>query len=382
MSEIVLDRAAAQARAIPREAMVACTLAFIDCKLPGSDQKENYSIIGAGVTQSEGQVVNLTEPHGFSVGAAAMPAGVTNNLHLHFSAEVFLVYSGRWKFRWGSGPGAGEIEGGPGDVLSIPTWIFRGFSNIGDDTGWIFTALGGDDTGGIIWHPDILSAAAGHGLFLGADNTLLEGAPGKPPAAELIQPLSGEDMASLPRYTPEQMRQRHVPAGERAWSSQAWLGNAAGGGCDLAPVIGHGMSEDRSQRAPIGNPHGFSLDWLRLAPGATTRRFRLREKQVLIVMEGAVDLVLNRPGQEVSVRLEEQAVYSVPAGAWRELRQAGDRTAVLAALCAGDQRKRIEWPVEVLEEAARHDRALDPDGYIAPRHLLPASALGVGELRT
>ncbi|KAG1579485.1 hypothetical protein G6F46_015655 [Rhizopus delemar] len=59
--------------------MVACKLAFIDCKLPGSDLKENYSMIGAGVTQSEDQVVNLTEPHGFSVGAAAMPAGVAGN---------------------------------------------------------------------------------------------------------------------------------------------------------------------------------------------------------------------------------------------------------------------------------------------------------------
>lgn len=380
MTEIVLDRKAAMARAIPREAMVACKLAFIDCKLPGSDLKENYSMIGAGVTQSEDQVVNLTEPHGFSVGAAAMPAGVTNNLHLHFSAEVFVIYSGRWKFRWGSGPGAGEIEGGPGDVLSIPTWIFRGFSNIGQDTGWIFTALGGDDTGGIIWHPDILTAAAAHGLFLGRDNTLLEGAPGLPPAAELIRPLTEQEMEMLPRYTPDQMRQRHLAAAARDWSASGWLGNAAGGGCELAPVIGYGMSEERGLRAPIGNPHGFSLDWMRLAPKQTTRRFRLREKQVLMVMEGAMDLVLNAPGQEVRVRLEEQAVYSVPAGVWREV-SAGESPVVVAVLCAGDQRKRIEWPDEVIEEAARQNCALDPDGYIAPRHLLPDSAIGVGELR-
>ena len=57
---------------------------------PAVIPKENYSIIGPGVTQSAQQVVNLREPHGFNIGAAAMPDGVVNNLHLHFTAEVFL----------------------------------------------------------------------------------------------------------------------------------------------------------------------------------------------------------------------------------------------------------------------------------------------------
>lgn len=378
MNEIVLDHASAQARAIAREDMVACRLAFIDCKLPGSDLKENYSMIGPGVTQSDEQVVNLREPHGFNIGAAAMPGGVTNNLHLHFSAEVFFIHSGLWKFRWGSDELAGELQAGPGDVLSIPTWIFRGFSNVGDEHGWIFTALGGDDTGGIIWHPDVLSAAAGHGLFLGRDNTLMHGAPGQPPAGELIEPLNPADMAALPRYAPAQMRQRVVAAQERDWSAGALLGARA---CELAPVIGHGMSEDRAQAAPISNPHGFSVDWLRLAPGGATGRMRLREKQVLIVMQGEADLVLNGPGREVVLRLREQAVYSVPAGVWRELRQAGGEPATVISVCAGDQRKRIEWPADTLAQAAARDVALDPDGYLARRSLLPDTALGVGEAR-
>ncbi len=378
MNDVVLDPAAARARAIAREDMVACRLAFIDCKLPGSDLKENYSMIGPGVTQSDEQVVNLREPHGFNIGAAAMPAGVTNNLHLHFSAEVFFVHSGHWKFRWGSGEGAGELEGGPGDVLSIPTWIFRGFSNIGQEHGWIFTALGGDDTGGIIWHPDVLTAAAGHDLYLGRDNTLLQGAPGQPPAAELIRPLTGAQLAALPRYTPAQMRRRAVTAQDRDWSANALLGARA---CELAPVIGHGMSEDRTQAAPIANPHGFSVDWLRLAPAGTTGRLRLRQKQVLIVMQGEAELVLNGPGQEVVVPLREQAVYSVPAGVWRELRHAGGQPATVISVCAGDERKRIEWPAETRDAAAVQDVALDPDGYLARRSLLPDTAVGVGDTR-
>jgi len=164
----------ARARHIRRSDMVACTLAFIDCKMPGSERKENYSLVGPGVTQSHDQVVNLTEPHGFSLGVAAMPPGTVNNLHVHFTAEVFMIQRGTWTFRWGADGLDGTISGGPGDVVSIPTWIFRGFSNTGDTDGWIFTALGGDDTGGIIWHPTILQHAAEYGMFLTQDNMLVD----------------------------------------------------------------------------------------------------------------------------------------------------------------------------------------------------------------
>jgi len=81
-------------RLIRYEDLVPCSLAFIDCKIPGSDRKVNYSVIGAGVTQSHDQVVNLAEPHGFALGVAAMPHGVTNNLHMHYTAEVFMIYRG------------------------------------------------------------------------------------------------------------------------------------------------------------------------------------------------------------------------------------------------------------------------------------------------
>jgi quercetin dioxygenase-like cupin family protein len=377
----VLTAQAARSRAILRGDMVACKLAFIDCKLPGSDLKENYSLIGPGVTQSDDQFVNLTEPHGFSVGVAAMPPGTTNNLHLHFTAEVFMVQKGRWRFRWGDGKRQGEIEGGPGDVLSIPTWIFRGFSNIGDDTGWIITALGGDETGGIIWHPSILSAAAEHGLYLTRDNMLVDVAGGatKPGAEALMQPLSSNDMGELRWWTEDEMRRRVLPAGNRDWSSTALLGGfTPGSGCELAPVIGYGLSEQRGHLASIAGAHGFSLDWLRLAPGGSTGRFLLRDKQVLSVTQGSVDIVVNTGADAVTLRLQEQDVYAMPAGVWREVRAAGPHGAELTLTTSGDDRKRVVWSDEVAEAAQLAGVALDPDGCIAPLRLLPRSAIGVG----
>ena len=48
-----------QRRHIRRSQYVSCNDAFIDVRLPGSNPKENYSIIGPGVTQNASQVINL-----------------------------------------------------------------------------------------------------------------------------------------------------------------------------------------------------------------------------------------------------------------------------------------------------------------------------------
>ncbi len=363
-----------QTRLIRRQDMVACKVAFIDCKMPGSTAKENYSLIGPGVTQSSDQVVNITEPHGFSLGVAAMPPGTTNNLHVHYTAEVFMVFSGTWLFRWGADGKDGELIGRAGDVVSIPTWIFRGFSNVGDDNGWIFTALGGDDTGGIIWHPSILRTAAEHGLFLTRDNMLVDTEAGAAPPRpeELIEPLDQATIASLRRFTPEAMRKRVVANAERAWSSRGLLDSVLPGhAAELAPVIGHGMSQDLEQAAPIGNPHGFSVEWLRIAPGQSVGPFRLREKQVLLVFEGAAAVSLD--GGAV-VRVESQEVFSVPADAWRSIASVGEVAAEIAVVTAGDQKKHPQWSDDVATAAAVAGFGVDHSGYVAPLRLLPPEA--------
>jgi quercetin dioxygenase-like cupin family protein len=365
--------ACARARLIKRSDMVACALAFIDCKMPGSERKENYSLVGPGVTQSRDQVVNLTEAHGFSLGVAAMPPGTINNLHIHFTAEVFMIQRGTWTFRWGA-EGENTIEGGPGDVVSVPTWIFRGFSNTGDEDGWIFTALGGDDTGGIIWHPSILENAARYGMFLTQDNMLVDTASGvsRPADDALMAPLSPEQIALLPRYTPEQMARRVVKAGDRDWSSAALLSaGLPGHATELAPVIGHGITEDRAHAAPIGNPHGFSIEWLRMAPGNATGRHMLDEKQVVIVFSGALDVTLNGAGAEVPVHIAAGECFSAPAGTWRNLAATGATPVQVALITAGDARKRITWAPEIVQAAMDAGTVLDHDGHVAPLALLP-----------
>ncbi len=373
MTQTPLSAEAARARHIRRADMVACKVAFIDCRMPGSERKENYSLVGAGVTQSHDQVVNLTEPHGFSLGVAAMPPGTVNNLHVHFTAEVFMIQRGTWTFRWGADGRDGEIVGHPGDVVSIPTWIFRGFTNSGDQDGWIFTALGGDDTGGIIWHPSILENAAQYGMFLSKDNMLVDTEAGavRPTADALMPALSAAQIATLPAYSPAQMARRVVKAADRAWSGRALLCNGLPGmAAELAPVIGHGMTEDRAHAAPIGNAHGFSIEWLRIAPGQRVGRHMLAEKQVLIVFDGAVDIALNE-ASDVRVHVAAGECFSTPGGAWRSLAASGAEPMEVALITAGDQRKRITWAPEVVAAAMQAGLGIDHNGYLAPLDLLP-----------
>ncbi len=369
-----LTDATARARLVKRSDMVACKLAFIDCKMPGSQDKENYSLIGAGVTQSADQVVNITEPHGFSMGVAAMPPGTINNLHVHYTAEVFMIFKGEWTFRWGADGKDGEIVGRAGDVVSIPTWIFRGFSNSGAEDGWIFTALGGDDTGGIIWHPSILETAGTYGLYLTNDNMLVDTETGaaKPSEAQLLQPIDRTTVESFRRYTPEQMRKRVVTVADRQWSDHALLDSCLQGHASrLAPVLGFGMTEDRDHEIPVSNPHGFSVEFLRIEPGNTVGPFRLAEKQVLIAFQGTFEVSVNDPGQEVTVKVEAQDFFSVPAESWRSITAVGSEPVEIAVMLPGDARKHVTWAPALVAAAAAAGRAMDHNGYVALKRLLP-----------
>ena len=368
------NRGVASSRLIRREDLVSCDMAFVDCKLPGSMPKGNYSIIGAGVTQSADQVINLSEPHGFAIGVAEMPHGITNNLHIHYTAEVFIIFRGEWLFRWGSNGDDGELVGRAGDVISIPTWIFRGFTNIGDDEGWIFTALGRDESGGVIWHPDILRAAAETGVYLTRNSMLVDTADGTPPPAEAerMVPLTGEFIATLRHYSVDDLRARTTTADERVWSPAALLDTRLPGhAAALAPVIGNGMTQDREAAPKVVNPHGFSIEWLRIEPGNQVGPFRIGPKQVLILHEGRVEITL---GDGSAAVLEPWGLFAVPDNAWRTLRSVGDVPAVMAVTTAGDARALIEWDPAIVTAALAAGTGVDPNDYLAPAHLLPVLA--------
>ena len=364
-------------RTIRRGDLVSCNAAFIDCRTPGSEQKENYALIGAGVSQSTGQVINLQEDHGYNIGAAAMPNGVTNNLHMHFTAEVFFNFRGTWRFRWGKDGKGGEYVSDEGDIVTVPTWIFRGFTNEGVDDGWLFTALGQSNTGGIIWGPSVLNEAEGHGLYLTADNRLIDTVAGDelPEDTSLIRPMPEDLVNSLRTYSAEQMRQRVTKKSDLQWCDEPFLCSLIPGGrAQLASVIGYGMAENRDMAPRVTNPHSFNVAWLRAAPGEGMMQHWHDETQVLIVKSGVWAVTLNTGRDQITVILRPSDTLSVPRQAWRTLRAEdtaeGEQFAELIVINGGDARVRLHWSSEVWRQIEDKGISRDADGYVAPAFLL------------
>ena len=368
-------------RTILRKDWVPCKAAFIDCRTPGSDRKDNYSFIGMGVSQSSEQFVNLVEPHGFNVGAAGMPNGTVNSLHMHFTAEVFINFGGDYQLRWGADGTQGEYHSVDGDVISVPTWVFRGFTNIGADDGVLLTVLGQDDNGGIIWGPKVLEDAAEHGLYLTADNRLVDTVAGEtvPDDVTLIRPMPQEEIEKLDVITVEQFRERVIPAADRVWVTKPFLcSELPGGGAELSLVIGYGMSEDRRAAPRLTNPHTFDLAWLRATPGEGVLRHRVEEPTVLVVKAGRWVVRVGAGDAAHTVELGPQDAFSVPPGAWRSLALLDDEGGVAAAPGTGellvvtgtDARTRAEWAPEVVSAAQECGVVIDPDGYRAPAAVL------------
>lgn len=237
-----------QSRIVRYGELQPCKTAFIDAHTPGSDQKENFTIIGGGVSESPDQHVHITDKVGFNIGAAGQPPKCRNSLHSHTTAEVFFVAKGRWRFFWGLHGTAGEFIAGEGDIFNIPTGIFRGFENVGDDYGMIMSILGGDDAGGgVTWAPHVIQDAEAHGLMLGENGVLYDS-------------KKGEDLphnvAPMPLLTDEQLKDYpEVPV-------DAVIGHYVARYWDLAALAAKAPAQVIGEDAVIKDKPGFEVEFL------------------------------------------------------------------------------------------------------------------------
>jgi quercetin dioxygenase-like cupin family protein len=366
-----------RARFIPFASLRYSTDAFIDYCLPECQPKYNYALIGPGVSQNPNQPVSLREPHGFQVGGVNIPHGKVNTPHMHFTCEVFICTRGDWRLQWGFNPEPSHADIGEGDIVSVPTWLYRGFTNIGADDGFLFTALGGDSTGGILWSPATLDAAAARGVFLTDQFRIVDTNRGEQliPGEQRLVPMTAQEIAQLRVWSAAEMGQRVVRFADLRWSQHGLLDSALPGcGGQLASVIGLGVAQDRNLQAPVANAHGVSIEWLRLPPGGRVSLHRLAEKQVVIAKTGCL---------RVSVETTEGAVhhdvigadhawdtFSLPPGEWRSLANTGNGPALALLLTAGDQRKTIEWDPTVVQAAAASDWAIDASGFVAAKRFV------------
>jgi quercetin dioxygenase-like cupin family protein len=240
--------------------LVPCRTAFIDAHTPGSDRKENFTIIGRGVSESAEQHVHIRETPGFNIGAAGQPPGCRNSLHSHRTAEVFFVLEGRWRFFWGRFGTAGEVILEKGDIFDIPTGIFRGFENVGTDYGMIMAILGGDDAGGgVIWAPQVIEEAKAHGLVLGRNGRIYDTRKGErlPDGVPPMPLLTEEELKAFPEPTTAEVVPRFVA---RYW--------------DLVALADRQPAKVIGERGRIRDRPGFEVELLArgsIPPGPYSR---------------------------------------------------------------------------------------------------------------
>lgn len=290
--------------------LIPCYNAFIDCRTPGSEAKENFTIIGPGVSENPDQHVHIAEPHGYNIGGARQPPGCVNSQHSHDTAEVFVVHSGEWRFDLGEHGDEAHIELQPGDVISIPTRVFRGFTatamaNNGGP-GFLWAVLGQDNPGRVTWAPRVFEMAKDYGLVLLENGSLVDTNKGQtvPTDVSPMAPTSQHDAESLNRISPEQ-------AETIIWRPQG------GTGSFVTAVIG--------DEGPLNWEHGFRMDQLVIAAGETIDWDGSDKKEVLFVHEGNVDVectggaVTMLPGDTISL----------PEGLPRQLKSETGATAFL-----------------------------------------------------
>ena len=312
-----------------------CRNAFIDTRSPGSEAKENFTLIGPGVSENPDQHVHIPEPHGFNIGGARQPGHCLNSQHSHETAEVFVVHSGKWRFMWGPAGGDGSVELGTGDVISLPPRMFRGFENIGSrrSTDFLLAVLGGDDPGRVTWSPPVFDLARCHGLVLLEGGRLIDTVSGEkiPPGAKRQKPPTVASMRKLASPTATQMAQcvarfrdlRANPASPLAMPGVA-----------ECPVIVPRQTADGFAPGPIVGwwPHGFNLRCLKLHSGASVPAHSRNEEEVLFMQSGTLEITL-ATGPLV---LGAGDTFSTPKGSPRAFRAPSSDGCVAFVVRGGD----------------------------------------------
>lgn len=312
-----------QDRLIRYEDLIPCKAAFIDAKTPGSHLKDNYSIIGGGVSESTHQKVNLTELHGFCIGAAGQPPRIKNSPHSHFTAEVFMVYSSAWRFYWNNDEKMETILH-PGDIISLPTNMFRGFENVGDEYGMIFSILGHDDAGGgVVWAPRVIEEAKGHGLVLQENGTLVDTTIGEkiPEGINPMPALTSAEMDTFDQYTLAQMSGHVGRVGTYHPSTSDHFPNANPTTLRWVDVLGPSDSFGHQFQVKPGDPNGdqFNVFGLQADSEGSTAYYSREEVEVMLVHRGQFHITCQDGKEEISATLKDGDIFTFPKGSVRNI---------------------------------------------------------------
>lgn len=326
-------------RLVRYEELIPCRNAFIDTRSPGSDQKENFTIIGPGVAENPDQHVHIAIPHGFNIGGARQPPGCLNSQHSHLTEEVFVVSKGSWHFTTGVDGNDAVVRMEEGDIISIPMDLFRGFENVGGDTGYLYAVLGKDDPGRVLWAPQVFDMASEYGLVLLENGGLID--------TTLGQSVP-DNVAPMPKTSAEQIAQHRVIDEEALEQCVLRLADfsfsgdtALTSGTDVleAPLVGPANSAEKLGETKLNWSHGFCVRALKFQLGSAIPSHKRFEEEVVFVQKGLVKMRIDAE----ELILGKGDTFTTPVGSVRSFEQHGEEEALVYVTRRGDTAKAPEF---------------------------------------
>ena len=280
--------------------LIPSSLPFVEGRLEGHRERKNYTIIGRGVAEDSRQSVKIQSLHGYNLGAvSAMPKN-GSGLHSHTTAEVFIIYSGKWRFYWGA-DGKNETVLNKGDIISMPTNMFRAFENYGDEESLMFVVLGGDDPGIITWVPEILNRAKETGMALLDDNSLIDLRKNEiPNGRKIIEPISLSELDKFDNYLPTEL-EKNIFRNEQNNTPHDQINNI-----DIFQVLGKTFNTKKYDPL-INQDTGFNLTILKSRVGKI-ENIECSKPTTLFAQQGIWEIKLN----DINIKLEKGDTFSVP----------------------------------------------------------------------
>ena len=315
--------------------LIPCTNAFIDTRSPGSDKKENFTLIGPGVAENPDQHIHISIPHGFNIGGARQPKGCLNSKHSHLTEEVFVVHQGTWVFTSGANVDDGRVILTEGDIISIPIDIFRGFENVGEDIGYLHAVLGGDDPGRVLWAPAVFDLAKEHGLVLLEDGSLVDTTLGeKVPEGKKPMPVTSAEQIGQHRVVNSLEMEAIVQRTDTFdWAKNNCL--AQFNGVVEVALVGAESSAEDLPASKLNWSHKFVVRGLKLAEKAKVNDHIRYEEEVIFVHQGEVNIQVD--GENLT--LGKGDTFTTPIGSTRSFTQKGKEDCILYITRRHDQPK-------------------------------------------
>jgi len=236
-----------------------------------------------------------------------------------------MVHTGDWEFTWGHDGSEGSVILKTGDMISIPTHMFRGFENVGEDGAILFSVLGlnpDGSAGNIIWAPYVFAKAKDHGLVLLEDGRLIDTANGDTIPHDVTEytPLNDEQLSE---FKPMQLSEfLNCVCTEDEITTAPRGGLSQFPGVEEIAVIGTANQNENISAGKMGWEHGFQVRRLRLEPNAQTPNHKRDEEEVLMIHSGS--LHVTTPVMEFTLHTGD--LFTCPIGMVRQYKNAGNQT--------------------------------------------------------